>query len=214
MNVFFLGAKNPETIRMISAISKQNPHFSVSGFLDNDPLKKDSDFYGYRVFGGVDLVPELARDDTYFVNLITGDTRVRHETTKQILAAGGRLTNFIHPSVDLFMVKVGVGVYLQDSVITQAGAEIGDNCSIHIGALLAHESKLGKSVFVAHAVSISGCCTVGEGTFIGTNATILPRINIGKWCTIGAGSVVTKDVPDYSVVVGNPAKVIRTIEPF
>jgi acetyltransferase-like isoleucine patch superfamily enzyme len=67
-------------------------------------------------------------------------------------------------------------------------------------------------VFIAHGVSVSGCCYIGDGTFIGTNSTILPRISIGKWATIGAGTVVTKDVPDYSVVVGNPGRVIKVNE--
>ena len=47
---------------------------------------------------------------------------------------------------------------------------------------------------------------------VGTNATVLPRLNIGKWATVGAGAVVTKDIPDYAVAVGNPARVIKTNE--
>lgn len=82
-----------------------------------------------------------------------------------------------------------------------------------MGALIAHESKIGHSVFIAHACSISGCVEIGDGCFIGTNATLLPRIKIGKWATIGAGAVVTKDVPDYATVVGNPARVIRLSDP-
>jgi acetyltransferase-like isoleucine patch superfamily enzyme len=111
------------------------------------------------------------------------------------------------------MTRLGTGLYLQEAVQLQAEVEIGDNTSIHMGAVIGHESKIGQSVFIAHAVSVSGCCSVGDGTFVGTNATILPRTKIGCWATIGAGCVVTKDVPDYAVVVGNPGKVIRTNEP-
>ncbi len=98
-------------------------------------------------------------------------------------------------------------------MVTQAEVRVGDNSSIHMGALIGHETCIGNSVFIAHAVSVSGCCIIGDGTFIGTNATILPRIRIGQWATIGAGSVVTRDVPDYAVAVGNPAKVIKFNEP-
>jgi acetyltransferase-like isoleucine patch superfamily enzyme len=63
---------------------------------------------------------------------------------------------------------------------------------------------------MAPGVCIAGCVEIGDGTFIGTNATILPRLRIGRWVTIGAGAVVTKDVPDFSVVVGNPARIIKT----
>ncbi len=50
--------------------------------------------------------------------------------------------------------------------------------------------------------------TIGEGSWIGDNACIL-GVKIGKNCVIGAGSVVTKDVPDYCIVVGNPARVVK-----
>ena len=50
---------------------------------------------------------------------------------------------------------------------------------------------------------------IGNGTWIGTNAVIVGNIQIGKHCVIGANSVVTKDIPDYSVAAGIPAKVIK-----
>ena len=59
-----------------------------------------------------------------------------------------------------------------------------------------------------------GKIEVGERTFIGANSTIMPGVTIGKRCVIGAGSVVTKDVPDGMVVCGVPAKVVMTTEEY
>jgi acetyltransferase-like isoleucine patch superfamily enzyme len=53
---------------------------------------------------------------------------------------------------------------------------------------------------------------IGDDSWIGANAVIMPNVKIGKMCIIGAGAVVTKDVPDYSVVVGVPAKIIKKID--
>lgn len=53
---------------------------------------------------------------------------------------------------------------------------------------------------------------IGEGTWIGEKVIILPGVSIGKGCVIGAGSVVTKSVPNWSIVVGNPAKVIKIFD--
>lgn len=213
MKIYLLGAANPETIRMVRACERSVPGFHFAGFLDNDSQKHGRDFHGYPVHGGLELVGRVRGDDVGFVNLITGSTLARHTTTSQILAAGGRLANFIHPTVDLTMTHPGVGLYLQEGVIVQAEVTIEDNVSIHMGALIGHESRIGRSAFVAHAVSVSGSCNIGEGAFVGTNATILPRLSIGRWATVGAGSVITRDVPDFAVVAGNPAKVIRFIEP-
>lgn len=55
--------------------------------------------------------------------------------------------------------------------------------------------------------------TIKDDCWIGGNVTIMPGVTIGKGCTIGAGSVVTKDIPDFSVAIGSPAKVVKTVEP-
>lgn len=213
MRVYFLGASNSETYRMMNAILKYSKDVSFDGFIDSNPEKWNTNFLGLPVLGGIEIVSKLKDDGVGFVNLITRDTRVRFETTRKIVEYGGQLVNFIHPAIDLTLVKMGVGNYIQEGVILQAEVVVGDNSSIHMGSLIGHETKIGNSVFIAHGVSVSGCCQIGDGTFIGTNATILPRVKVGNWVTIGAGAVVTKDVPDYSVLVGNPGRVIKSNEP-
>src|SRR5260370_29138309 len=124
MKVVFLGAANPETKRMILAVQRSQPNFHAHGFIDNDPAKKGSDFLGYPVFGGFETLDRLLTDDVFFVNLITGSTRVRYETSLHMAQKGCRFTNFIHPNVDLTMTTLGVGNYLQESVVIQAGVVI------------------------------------------------------------------------------------------
>jgi UDP-perosamine 4-acetyltransferase len=206
--IYLLGAASPETIRMVQAV-KTSTSIQFPGLLDNDPKKRGTLFFGMPVLGGYDVIPGLAGPQVGFVSLVTGSTRAREETGRGIEAAGGQLVNFIHPSVDTTMVSLGQGVYIQQGVHLGADVSVGDNASVHIGAVVNHECRLGRSVFVAPSACIAGCCEIGDGVFIGVNATILPRIRIGKWATIGAGSVVTKDVPDFAVVAGNPARIIR-----
>jgi acetyltransferase-like isoleucine patch superfamily enzyme len=113
-------------------------------------------------------------------------------------------------------VVVGVNTYLGPR------NTIGDNVKIHTGCFL-EGVTLGNDVIIApHAVFTNdpyppckqcaeeiGGAIVGEGTVIGANATILPGVRIGKRCLIGAGSVVTRDIEDGGVVVGNPGRVIK-----
>ena len=120
MKVVFLGAANPETGRMIKAVEKVQPSFQVKGFIDNDPKKKGKKFLGYPIFGGFEIVDDIIEDDIFFVNLITGSTKTRYETSKILAQMGCTFTNFIHPSVDLTMTNIGTGNYIQEGVILQA----------------------------------------------------------------------------------------------
>ncbi|KAK5631773.1 hypothetical protein RRF57_007487 [Xylaria bambusicola] len=54
---------------------------------------------------------------------------------------------------------------------------------------------------------------IGDDCWIGGNTTIMPGVTIGKGCTIGAGSIVTKDIPDFSVAIGTPARVVKKVTP-
>ena len=207
--IVFIGAHNPETQRMISAVKKTASDVDFLGFIDNDPKKKNQKFLGLPVFGGNEVVSQLLKKGVLFVNLITRDCITRYETSLAISRIGGKFTNFIHPTVNLEMVTLGVCNYIQDSVILQAQVKIGNNSSIHMGSLIGHESKIGNSVFIAHGCNISGLVTIEDGVFVGTGVTIIPRLRIGKFSIIGAGTVIIHDVPPYSVVVGNPGRIIK-----
>ena len=88
---------------------------------------------------------------------------------------------------------------------------IGDNVTlaprVHI---LAHDSSFGLFTGKTRAANV----TIGNNVFIGAGSIILPGVHIGNRVVIGAGSVVTKDIPNNSVAVGNPAKVICTLDAY
>ena len=64
-----------------------------------------------------------------------------------------------------------------------------------------------------HTIYTYGKVTVKQNAWIGMNVTICLGVTIGKYAVVGAGAVVTKDVPDYAVVAGVPAKVIKMLDP-
>ncbi len=92
------------------------------------------------------------------------------------------------------------GIHLADSVL------IAGNC--YIGGGRYHNEDLEKAIMYQGVYS-RGAVTIGEGSWIGASATILDGVSIGRGCIIGANALVTKDIPDYAVAVGSPAKVVQ-----
>lgn len=101
------------------------------------------------------------------------------------------------------------GVYLMDGAPITIGAHcfIGPNCGIYTAShpLTAEQRNQG----LERALPI----TIGDNVWIGGNVTILPGVTIGSACVIGAGSVVTHDIPAGMIAVGNPCRVLRPITP-
>ena len=95
----------------------------------------------------------------------------------------------------------------------QAQTQIGQQVILNTGAQVDHDCVIGDYAHIAPGAVLCGRVQVGEGTLIGAAATVIPGIQIGKWAIIGAGAVVTKDVPDFSVVVGVPSRVVKVLSP-
>lgn len=89
-------------------------------------------------------------------------------------------------------------------------SNIQDNAVVHVGA--GHSCIIGHNVTVGHGAIVHGC-TVGDDTLIGMGAIILNGARIGKNCIIGAGALVSegKEIPDGSVVLGVPGKIVRQV---
>jgi carbonic anhydrase/acetyltransferase-like protein (isoleucine patch superfamily) len=95
---------------------------------------------------------------------------------------------------------------------------VGEETNIQDGAVLHTDPGiplvLGRGVTVGHHAIVHGC-EVGDYSLIGINAVVLNRARIGRFCTIGANALITegKEIPDYSVVLGSPGKIVRQIDP-
>ena len=150
-----------------------------------------------------------------------------HETAiveEAEIGEGTKIWHFVHVRKDAKIGKncnIGKGVYVDLNVV------IGDNCKIQNFATIYQGVTIGKDVFIGPHVCFTNDIhpraflwdenrliktLVKDGASIGANTTIIAGIIIGEYAMIGAGSVVTKDVSDYSLVVGNPAKVVGSVD--
>ena len=109
-------------------------------------------------------------------------------------------------------VTFGKNVFINHSAIlsSSGGIEFGDNVMVAPGLKVA---TINHDMYDRHVTYTYGKVTVKENTWIGMGVTICPGVTIGKYAVVAAGSVVTKDVPDYAVVGGVPAKVIKMLDP-
>ena len=114
---------------------------------------------------------------------------------------------FVHPSV-----RIGDGTVVFAGAVIQTDAEIGNHAIVNTGATIDHDCVLDDFVHVAPGVHLAGCVKVGEGGFLGIGAAAIMSITIGEWTTVGAGSVVVRDLPANIVAVGNPARQVKSKE--
>jgi sugar O-acyltransferase (sialic acid O-acetyltransferase NeuD family) len=129
---------------------------------------------------------------------------------------GGNLMSIISPQSNIgnFGVRIGDGVNLMTGTTVTNDVEIGTGSLINLHCTIGHDSILGEFVELSPGVHVSGNCTIGDFCNIGTNAVLLPKITLGENVIVGAGAVVTKDVPPNSLVVGLPAKVVKELSPI
>ena len=141
----------------------------------------------------------------------------------------------LSPFVNLYGCEVGDNTKIGAFVEIQKNAKVGQNCKISSHTFVCEGVSIEDNVFVGHGVIFINDLfprattaqgdlqtekdwkvertLVKKGASIGSGSTILANVVIGENAMVGAGSVVTRDVPDNAIVAGNPAKVLRVMTP-
>jgi UDP-2-acetamido-3-amino-2,3-dideoxy-glucuronate N-acetyltransferase len=152
--------------------------------------------------------------NTYFAHL----TAVIDEGCT--IGEGTKIWHFSHVMPNSKIGKycnIGQNVVISPDVILGNNVKVQNNVSIYTGVICEDDVFLGPSMVFTNVINPRSAINrkneyaktlVKKGASIGANATIVCGHNVGKYAFIGAGAVVTKDVPDYALMVGNPAKQI------
>lgn len=182
---------------------------SVRGVVDRAPQS------GEKLLG----VPVLSEDDILSaagasaVSVAIGDNALRQRIVERIRATRPdfRFATVVHPrAVIASSAFVGEGAVILAGAVLNPMTKLGVQCSIYSNAVVEHDCELGDYVTLAPAAALGGDVKLGARTFIGLGAVVSHGVRIGDDAVIGAGSAVLSDQVGESVIVGSPARAIRT----
>ena len=137
-----------------------------------------------------------------------GENEARKKIVSQLRVE--RYVTAIHRSAVISRsASIAEGGVVMQGAIVQADSTIGRHGIVNTGASVGHDCRLGDFVHIAPHATLCGNVEVGEGSWIGAGSVVKQGVKIGAWSFVGVGAAVVRDVPDYAVVVGVPAKIIK-----
>lgn len=207
-NLYIFGAKFFDILKLIAAINRIEPTWSIKGFLD-DYIKRfrNTTKQPYPLLGGPGELDKLApQKENYFVLNSIGNYRYNFKLAQMLTSRNCQLANLIHPSVDMNMVEIGQGCIIPEGCLVGAYTRIGNLVTCRLRSLISHDVVIEDLAFIGPNATIGGGAKLKKGCFIGTGAIVMGERTIGEGSIVGAGAVVTKDVPPFTTVIGIPAK--------
>lgn len=215
--------KTEDIINLISTSKKKTP---VEVFVKGDMKKisfENVEFFGDEkfgiIFGEYEDVMKILKDNAahvlaYHMEIIAKNSAIP-------LADLSRYNARIEPGAIIRdMVEIEDGAIVMMGAVINIGAHIGSKTMIDMNAVIGGRAVIGKNCHIGAGAVISGVIeppsampvTIEDDVLVGANAVVLEGINIGKGSVVAAGAVVIENVPEYSVVAGVPAKIVKKVD--
>lgn len=179
--------------------------YSIKGYLDDDAKALNSFSSAYKIVGTIDNFIFKSED---FVLFAIADPITKEKISHRL---NGKVRFFTFVAESSIISKnslIGEGSVIAPNCVIAPNVSIGRFVTINLGANIGHDSSISDFTSIMASVNISGKVFLGKSVYIGSNATIAPGRKIGDLSKISLGSVVFNDLPEHSLVYGNPAKKI------
>lgn len=191
---------------LVEEINDNEKTINLLGFLEDNLERINKEYIDYPVLGPISNVAKYPK--AYYIAGV-GDPAIRKALVEKVSPYNPKWTNLISPTVRLHKShKIGYGVMVGRYTDMTVGCEIGNHVMVNIHVVLGHSVKVGDFSVISPNVTINGEGTIGKVCYIGANAFVR-NLKINDYATVGAGSVVVKEVPEYCVVAGVPAKILH-----
>ena len=142
-----------------------------------------------------------------------GEPLIREKLFKRVLSDGIEITTLIHPDVHIpVSAVIGKGVVIQYGCFISCNTTICDYVYIQPQCNIGHDDVLEEGCMIAGFGNIGGIVQIGKWSYLGLSVAVKQGINIGNYAIVGMGAIVTKDIPEETIAMGNPARVIAKNE--
>ncbi len=193
-------------------MNRQTNEWIIEGFL-NDIIEPGKTLGQYPVLGPSEAVLDFVKKGYYVHYTLHFNAKAKHQRVELLEAYQIPLeqnATAVHPRAYLDpSTKIGYGCVLCAYATTSFGAIIGHYNHLYTNCFVGHNSEIKNYVTQAAHSVLGGRNIINDGAHIGLNSTTREDITIGKYAIIGMGSVITKDVADYSVMIGNPGSLLN-----
>lgn len=187
--------------------------YRIVGYLD-DTVAPGTVRRGYPVLGRIDEAAAICTDQLITAAVIAiGDNWWRRKVYADLVRNCPNLEFPVvqHPSaVIAASAEIGKGTAILAGSHAGPGSRIGEFCILNTGSSIDHDCTMSAFASIAPGVFTGGLVRIGECSAVGVGASVSDRISIGNHTIIGTGAVVVRDIPDFVVAYGNPAKVMRS----
>ncbi|MDR2156746.1 MAG: acetyltransferase [Clostridiales Family XIII bacterium] len=220
MYIVGAGDFGKEIADTIAAIDRAGRSLRVAGYIDDDPSRKGETLNGVRILGDTDALIRISRammrggapgdaGARPLAVLSVSDPLMKNRLAEK-LDSHVIWESVVHPAANVSpYATLGKGVVVQPSVYIGPNAAVGDHAHINALSCIGHDVRIGAFASVMVRSALSGRASLGRCGYIASGVTVLPGVCIGENARIGAGAVVTKDVPADVIAYGAPCKVIR-----
>jgi|TARA_B100000315_G_scaffold156705_1_gene145239 sugar O-acyltransferase (sialic acid O-acetyltransferase NeuD family) len=206
------GGFGREVLEIFKAQNQISMVWNILGFIDENEKLHGKETNGYPVLGGLEWLKAHNNTNLGCICAI-GNCEIRKQVVERLQAMGIKFYNAIHPSVIMSeFVELGEDIVICAGVVLTVNIVLGNHVQINANCSIGHDAIIGNYCSLLPMVIVNGNDQLGEGVYVGTGANFIHEVSVGEWTTVGAGTVVIKDIPAKVVAVGVPAKVIKVKE--